>query len=268
MLVDEQSRHAGRYYGKFRGLVADDEDPDMRGTLLVSVPDVFGDEVVVPAEPCLPYGHFFVPPKDTHVWVEFEAGDPQRPIWVGVWHPEGTVPEEAKVSPPEHRVIRTKAGHTVEIDDTEGEERILIRHPADAFISIDAKGSILIANPKGSHLHLDADKGSVGLSEEHGNHLRQTDKGTALINPDGTMINIAGDTVHISAAKIILDATSVAAGHGAAEPTLMGNAFKTLWTLVQNHVHPHPMGPTLPAVELQPALLLPGVHLTSSLAVK
>ena len=237
----------------------------MRGTLQVKVPDVFGDAAVVPAEPCLPYGHFFVPPVDTHVWVEFEAGDPQRPIWVGVWHPEGTVPVQAQVSPPEHRVVRTAAGHTIEIDDTEGEERILIRHAGDAFLSIDKNGSVLVANPKGSHLHLDAENGRVGLVEQHGNHLSQTEKGTALINPDGTMINIAGDTVHISAAKIILDATSVAAGHGAAEPTLMGNAFDILWKLVVTHVHP---GIGAPAPTLATALLLPGVHLTSSVAVK
>jgi hypothetical protein len=265
MLSDEQSRHAGRYYGKFRGVVTDDKDPDMRGTLQVSVPDVFGDGVIVPAEPCLPYGHFFVPPVDTHVWVEFEAGDPQRPIWVGVWHPEGTVPEEAQASPPEHRTIKTAAGHTIEIVDTEGEERILIRHASDAFLSIDQDGSILVANPKGSHLHLDAENGSVGLVEQHGNHLSQTEKGTALINPDGTMVNIAGDTVHLSAAKIILDATSVAAGHGAAEPTLMGNAFSILWDLVVTHVHP---GIGAPAPTLAVAKLLPGVHLTSSVAVK
>ena len=268
MLVDELGRHVGRYYGKYRGKVVDNADDHHQGTLRVTVPGVFGAKVEVLAAPCLPYGHFFVPPIGTDVWVEFEAGDPGSPLWVGVWYPEGTTPAEAEVSPPDHRVIKTKAGHVIEIVDTEGEERILIRHSSDAFLSIDPHGGVLLYNPNGSHLHLDAENKAASLAEEHGNHFGMGDKGIAIVNNDGTVVNLAGDTAHLRAAKIILEATSVALGSGASEPTLMGNAFKTLWQAMLAHTHVTPTGTAAPSVELQALQLLPGVHLTSSVAVK
>src|SRR5690606_18901544 len=126
------------------------------GSIEVTVPAVFGPDAPVLARACMPYGHFYVPPVGAHVWVEFEAGDPDYPLWVGAWYPEAEVPVEAKVTPPDSRVIQTPAGHTIQIVDTDGEERILIRHASDAFISIDAEGSVLVSNPAGSHLHLDA----------------------------------------------------------------------------------------------------------------
>ncbi|WP_432949914.1 phage baseplate assembly protein V [Kribbella sp. CA-253562] len=272
MLTEELGRHVGRYYGKYRGKVADDTDPDFRGTLQVTVPAVFGPTATVSAVPCLPYGHFFVPPKDTDIWVEFEAGDLDHPIWTGVWHPAGTTPAEAEVSPPEHRVIHTVSGHTVEFADEDGQERILIRHAADAFISIDPDGSVLIADARGSHLHLDAKEGKTTLVEAHGNHLTMTGKGTAVVNPKGTVVNVVDDTVHVTAASVILNATSVALGTAAAEPTIMGTAFNALWQALLTHTHvvatPAGPGTAAPSVELQPLRLLPGVHLTSSVVVK
>ena len=92
----------------------------------------------------------------------------------------------------------------------------------------------------------------------------------SLVNPDGTTVNIAGDTVHISATNVIAAATSVALGAGAGEPTLMGNGFKLLWNLMRLHTHPTAMGPSGPSIELGlPTMdFLPGIHLTSSVAVK
>lgn len=270
MPTDEFSRHVGRYYGKYRGKVSDNVDERFLGTLQVTVPAVFGPDTIVPAAPCLPYGHFFVPPKDTDVWIEFEAGDTASPLWVGVWYPEGAAPVEAQVSPPDHRVIQTPAGHTIEIVDTEGEEQILIRHAKDAFVTIDHDGSVLLADAKGSHLHLDAKDGTATLVEAHGNFLTMGEKGTSVVNPQGTVVDVVDDTVHVSAASVILNGTSVALGSGAAEPTVMGTSFKALWDTLLLHVHPHPMGPTLPmAPPDQLALqLLPPKHLTSSVVVK
>src|SRR5690349_20692740 len=84
MLLDETSRHVGRYYGKFRATVVDTADEENLGMLQVEVPDVFGDGVVVSAEACLPYAQFAIPQKGAVVWVEFEAGDPERPLWIGM----------------------------------------------------------------------------------------------------------------------------------------------------------------------------------------
>jgi hypothetical protein len=78
-----------RFFGKYRGSVVENIDPLFQGRLMVIVPDVFG---IVPSSwalPCVPMagplmGTSFVPPPiGANVWVEFEQGDPQMPIWVG-----------------------------------------------------------------------------------------------------------------------------------------------------------------------------------------
>ncbi|MFF3450535.1 phage baseplate assembly protein V [Streptomyces sp. NPDC002667] len=159
MLSDELTRHTGHYYGKYRGIVRDTTDDDHRGRLQVIVPDIFGPDALVTAEPCFPHGHFFVPPQGANVWVEFAAGDTRAPIWVGVWYPADAVPPEARVTPPEHQVIRTAAGHTVDLTDTGGEERILIRHSAGASLSIESDGSVRV---QAGHIVLDGSSVEVG----------------------------------------------------------------------------------------------------------
>src|SRR5690606_5461247 len=99
-------RHAGKYYGKYQGIVVDNADDQVRGRLKVRVPSVLSDAEVW-ARPCLPPGHFFVPDVETTIWVEFEAGDIAHPLWVGVWYAGEAVPSEAQVTPPTHRVVHT-----------------------------------------------------------------------------------------------------------------------------------------------------------------
>ncbi|HEX5368532.1 MAG TPA: phage baseplate assembly protein V, partial [Dehalococcoidia bacterium] len=235
MLTDDLRRHANKYYGKYRGIVVDNADPKFQGVISVKVPSVFGEDATVLAKACMPYGHYFVPPVDARVWVEFEEGERTSAIWSGAWYPQGKAPVQAQVSPPESRVIQTPAGHTIQIVDKAGEEQILIQHAKDAFISIDSNGSILISNPNGSHIHLDADGKQATFVEQHGNYLVMNDKGTAIVNPDGTTMNIAGDTVHLKAGSVVVEAKSVALGMGASDPTIMGNAFDTYWKALLLH---------------------------------
>ena len=82
---------AKRFYGKYRGMVVNNIDPMQRGRLLVQVPDVvgllpveLGDAVRAARRPDrAPMGVYLVPPIGAGVWVEFEQGDPTKPIWVG-----------------------------------------------------------------------------------------------------------------------------------------------------------------------------------------
>jgi uncharacterized protein involved in type VI secretion and phage assembly len=79
-------------YGKYRGIVVSNNDPNHLGRLTLQVPRVFGDKVVTGwALPCVPYGggrnqgFLCIPEQHDRVWVEFEEGDPARPIWVGMF---------------------------------------------------------------------------------------------------------------------------------------------------------------------------------------
>jgi hypothetical protein len=246
MLTDETSRHVGRYYGKYRARVVDNADEQHRGLLKVEVPDVFGAGVVVTAEACLPYGHYFVPPVDADVYVEFEAGDAERPLWVGV---ALTAAEKTKVQP----------------------DTVLITHTGDAIASIDTDGGVLLSSPSGSYLHLDAANTSATLAEGHGNFVSMGEAGVSIVNNDGSVVNVTKDTVHIRAAKVIVEATTVALGAGATDATVLGSGLDALWTLLATHVHPY--APPAPATSPSPQLatvpkLIPGVHLSSSVVVK
>src|SRR5262249_54333456 len=89
--VSQNNGPESRYYGKYRGVVVNNADPEMTGRLLVTVPDVPGPAPSSWAVPCVPLagptgqpmGVYLVPPIGAGVWVEFEQGDPERPIWVG-----------------------------------------------------------------------------------------------------------------------------------------------------------------------------------------
>jgi hypothetical protein len=245
MLVDEASRHVGRYYGKFRATVVDNADDQNRGLLQVEVPDVFGAGAVVGAEACLPYAQFVAPPPGATVWVEFEAGNPERPLWVGM---AVTSAEPTKVRP----------------------DTVLLTHTGDAMVSIGDDGHVLLSSPSGSYLHFDAANESATLAEGHGNFVSLGAAGVSVVNNDGSVVNITKDTVHIRAAKVVIEATTVALGAGATDTAVLGTGLEALWKLLVAHVHPTAgLGPPSPSPMLA-ALpkLIPGVHTTSSVVVK
>jgi uncharacterized protein involved in type VI secretion and phage assembly len=85
------------FFGKYRGKVENPADLKGLGRIQVSVPDVLGDGKMAWAMPCLPgagpsVGFYAIPPKDAKVWVEFERGDPDYPIWSGGYWDEGKAP--------------------------------------------------------------------------------------------------------------------------------------------------------------------------------
>lgn len=123
-VVDLAQRVRDRHYGKYRGIVADNEDPKKMGRIKVQVPEVLKDEVSSWALPCAPYagvgsGHFTIPPVKAGVWVEFEAGDPAKPIWTGCWWGRGEHPvnEAGTGGVPSLKIIRSETGMLVSMDD-------------------------------------------------------------------------------------------------------------------------------------------------------
>jgi hypothetical protein len=95
-----------KFFGKYRGMVVSGLDPEGRGRILVQVPDVLGIGISTWAMPCLPFaglqmGMYVVPPPNAGVWVEFEKGDPDYPIWTGCWWGSRLeVPLTAQTAPP------------------------------------------------------------------------------------------------------------------------------------------------------------------------
>ena len=83
-----------QYFGKYRGTVLNSTDPMLLGRIIAQVPDVPG--VNAWAMPCLPYapkhGTLAIPPVGTNVWIEFEQGNPDYPIWSGCFWTAGHPP--------------------------------------------------------------------------------------------------------------------------------------------------------------------------------
>jgi len=109
------------FFGKYRGKVENNLDPLQQGRLQVSVPAVLGDGRLSWAMPCVPFagpqvGFFALPPVGANVWVEFEGGDTDYPIWAGCFWGTGETPMPAI---PQNRVLKTDAV-TLQILDLPG----------------------------------------------------------------------------------------------------------------------------------------------------
>jgi hypothetical protein len=109
------------FFGKYRGTVTNNLDPLQLGRVQVSVPAVLGDGRLSWAMPCVPYagpqvGLFVVPPVGANVWVEFEAGDTDYPIWAGCFWGAGEAPLPAL---PQIKRFKTEA-ITLELNDLPG----------------------------------------------------------------------------------------------------------------------------------------------------
>lgn len=152
-----------KYYGKYRGTVLNNVDPEQRGRLMLNVPDVLGPIPSSWAEPCVPLagptgppmGVYLVPPVGAGVWVEFEQGDQDYPIWSGCrWGAQSDVPSMAKAGNPAdpNIVIQSLLQHMVMISDmppTPATGGIILKSTTGAMIVVNDSG-IYISNGKGA----------------------------------------------------------------------------------------------------------------------
>jgi uncharacterized protein involved in type VI secretion and phage assembly len=138
-----------KYYGKFRGTVLNNIDPMQIGRIQAIVPDVSSLIPTTWALPCVPIaspqaGSWFVPMIGSGVWIEFEHGDPDYPIWVGCyWATVADVPAVALAALPgsPNIVLQTTGENTVLISDLPG--------PTGGIVLKSATGASIIVNEMG-----------------------------------------------------------------------------------------------------------------------
>lgn len=147
-----------KYYGKYRGMVLNNVDPMQKGRLLIQVPDVLGPSISSWAMPCVPIagtqmGTYMIPIIGAGVWVEFEGGDPDYPIWTGCfWGSAAEVPALALAGNPAspNILLQTTAQNTVNISDLPGPTGgIMLKSTTGASIIVNDTG-IYIQNGKGA----------------------------------------------------------------------------------------------------------------------
>jgi len=206
------------YFGKYRGIVVDNQDTEQLGRLRLLVPSLFGgtfadgqasdDDLVTDwAWPCVMaggienQGSLFIPEAGARVWVEFEEGNLDCPLWVGtVWAKPGGKSELPKPNdadgaeqsavqdPPTRKIIKTKKGHTIQFEDKDGEELITIVHNVDAsnrnVITLDASG--------------------ITLTDFTKNKIEMTDSAFTLTSKVAFTIDASGQALEIKASTIDL----------------------------------------------------------------
>lgn len=151
-----------QFLGKYRGTVLNNTDPMQMGRIQALVPDVYG---VVPstwALPCVPMagpqaGQFVLPPIGAAVWIEFEQGNQDYPIWSGCfWGSAAEVPGLALAAPPAIQpiVLQTTGQNTLMLSDVPGPTGgILLKSASGALIQINEIG-ITISNGQGATIVL------------------------------------------------------------------------------------------------------------------
>jgi uncharacterized protein involved in type VI secretion and phage assembly len=148
-----------QYFGKYRGTVINNIDPMQIGRIQAKVPDVA--RATSWATPCVPFagpgsGQFALPPIGAHVWIEYEQGNPSRPIWSGCfWGSAAEVPALALAALPAQTIVLQTAGrHTLVVSDAQGPAGgILLKTATGAMISLSDAG-IVISNGKGATITL------------------------------------------------------------------------------------------------------------------
>ena len=149
-----------KFYGKYRGTVINNIDPMLIGRIQVMVPDVSSFVPTSWAMPCVPVagiqnGTYAVPIIGSGVWVEFEQGDPDYPIWAGCfWGSAAEVPAMARLAPPvlSSFTLQTALQNGMLISDVPGPTGgIMLKSTTGATIIVNDTG-IYIQNGKGASI--------------------------------------------------------------------------------------------------------------------
>lgn len=151
-----------RYYGKYRGTVVLNIDPLQTGRILAQVPDVLGETPSTWAMPCVPAagiqsGCFIVPPIGSQVWIEFEQGNPDYPIWTGgFWGTAADVPVFATappaIPPGQNILVQTTGQNMLLLSDsapTPATGGIVLKTTSGAMLVMNETG-VYISNGQGA----------------------------------------------------------------------------------------------------------------------
>ena len=155
-----------QHFGKYRGTVLQNIDPMQIGRIMAQVPDVLGETPSSWAMPCVPAagiqaGTFIVPPIGSSVWIEFEQGNPDYPVWSGgFWGTAAEVPALAIAPPPippgQNIVLQTTGQNTLILSDsapTPATGGIVLKGASGAMIVVNESG-IYISNGQGATITL------------------------------------------------------------------------------------------------------------------
>ncbi len=183
------------------GLVSDLNDPEGLGRVRVTFPHL-NDQVSEWARLSSPMagsgrGAFFRPEVQDEVLVAFEAGDTRRPHILGaLWNQSDPIPDGTGSAAENNvRMIRSRSGHVIKLDDTKGAETIeIVDKDAARRIVIDSANKKITVACDSGDVEVDAGSGSVTVNAQT---ISLKASGTVSIEAGGTL-TIKGATVNIN----------------------------------------------------------------------
>lgn len=199
-----------RYYGLVEALVAEVDDPEHEGRVKLRFP--WFDGGVAISDWCRVaqlyagdgYGSLFVPEKGDEVLAAFVHGDMRFPVVLGGLYNGKDKPPSHHAADKDQKLIRTRHGHQVLLDDTGGTE------------------AVKITSAQGHTVHLDDAGGKVVVETSGG----------ASVTLEG------GQTITVKAATVKLDAQSIELGSPTGDNLILGQRFMILF-----NAHIHTLGP-------------------------
>jgi uncharacterized protein involved in type VI secretion and phage assembly len=192
LVVGLAERERDRFYGKYRALVSSVDDPLNLGRITAQVPEVL-EELESPwAMPAVPFagaGHGLVllPEVGDGVWIEFESGDPSRPIWTGCWWGDDEMPDPAGT---QTRVLATTQGHKLILDDANSEVKLL--HAGGAELKM-TDGDITLSIG-GAELKMSTSDITISIG---GSEIKLT-SGDLTLKSGGAQVKLAGAVVNVN----------------------------------------------------------------------
>ncbi len=199
LIVDARlpSGLGGRWYGVFPATVTDLKDPDGQGRVKITLPwspDTGGGRYEVWARLATLMagnnrGTWFIPDVNDEVLVSFEAGDPRRPyVLGGLWNGRDSPPESMDGAGNNFKkVIRSRNGVKVTLDDQDGQEQFIVETPG------------------GQKITLKDGPGSVEILDSNGNSLKLETSGITITAAAKVTVN-AGAQVEVSAGMVMVNA--------------------------------------------------------------
>ncbi len=157
-------------------------------------------------------GFHFIPEIDEEVMIGFEGGNAERPYVMGALYTGVNKPDSWQTDANNVKAIRTRSGHTIELNDTEGEEKIKIFDNEGSIIEFDTQAKSLTLQ-SAETININAKNITIEASENinlhaQGNIVNAAKKDLTLQSQGKTNIQAQGDAALSSKANINVKATN------------------------------------------------------------
>jgi len=207
--VEEREALASRIQGVVVGVVTNNQDPDGMGRVKVKFPWLSDADESNWARVAAPMagkerGIYFLPEVDDEVLVGFEHGDVRFPYVLGaLWNGQEAPPAKNDDGKNNVRVIKSRSGHIVRLDDTDGGEKIeIIDKSGKNSVTIDASANTITMKADGD-ITLESGQGKIVLKGEsiEAKATAQDVKIEASANMDlkaGGQVTLKGSAVNIN----------------------------------------------------------------------